>query len=231
MKNTTLVSFAFLILSLFGVSCNSQTSLNEEDMALSNQLNFEAQILQEIRNLTDSVFSIAQPADKEELYFDHDTVAMEKFRSKELIALSFKANMLKAPSIVNELRDKVRRKGYAMYISESNFGYAADEICVIKTDDAYDMLRFEATNGANYDIFTEEIITRLKTWDKKYGLKFVGVGFDFVEADYSKTPVDIDRLAEELYEFCPDIVDQGVGSIEELKRETINTKKLFLWWD
>lgn len=34
-----------------------------------------------------------------------------------------------------------------------------------------------------------------------------------------------------MYEFCPDIVEQGTESIEELVEEIKKTKKLFLWWD
>ncbi|MDQ0230125.1 hypothetical protein J2S19_001377 [Metabacillus malikii] len=38
-------------------------------------------------------------------------------------------------------------------------------------------------------------------------------------------------LAHEMYDFCPDIVDQGTGSIENLIEELIETENLFLWWD
>ena len=42
---------------------------------------------------------------------------------------------------------------------------------------------------------------------------------------------EMQSFAQEMYEFCPDIVEQGTGSIEELIEEIKETKKLALWWD
>jgi len=38
-------------------------------------------------------------------------------------------------------------------------------------------------------------------------------------------------FAEEVYQFCPDVVDQGAGSIDALAEEMKRTNALFLWWD
>lgn len=38
-------------------------------------------------------------------------------------------------------------------------------------------------------------------------------------------------FSEEVYEFCPDIVDQGVGDMKKLKDSIKVNKELFLWWD
>jgi len=38
-------------------------------------------------------------------------------------------------------------------------------------------------------------------------------------------------FAKEMYKVCPDIVDQGTGSIEALAEEMKKTKRLFFWWD
>jgi hypothetical protein len=38
-------------------------------------------------------------------------------------------------------------------------------------------------------------------------------------------------LAQHLYEFCPDIVDQGCGSVDALADELAMTGRLVLWWD
>ena len=41
----------------------------------------------------------------------------------------------------------------------------------------------------------------------------------------------MDAFANEVYEFCPDAVDQGVGSIDELKKAITEMQGLWLWWD
>ena len=38
-------------------------------------------------------------------------------------------------------------------------------------------------------------------------------------------------FANEVYEFCPDIVDQGVGDVEKLAAGIAATKEVYLWWD
>jgi hypothetical protein len=34
-----------------------------------------------------------------------------------------------------------------------------------------------------------------------------------------------------MYEFCPDIVDQGVGTVARLAQELSKSRKLYFWWD
>jgi hypothetical protein len=34
-----------------------------------------------------------------------------------------------------------------------------------------------------------------------------------------------------MYEFCPDIVGQGVGSVAGLAKELNKSQKFYFWWD
>jgi hypothetical protein len=38
-------------------------------------------------------------------------------------------------------------------------------------------------------------------------------------------------VAREQYAYCPDIVDQGVGSIGELAAEHVCSPSWYFWWD
>ena len=38
-------------------------------------------------------------------------------------------------------------------------------------------------------------------------------------------------FAQEVYEFCPDIVDQGVGDVGALAEILDDTRRVYLWWD
>ena len=42
---------------------------------------------------------------------------------------------------------------------------------------------------------------------------------------------ELKGLAKEIDTFCPDIVEQGTGTISGLIEEMKETGKLFLWWD
>ena len=121
--------------------------------------------------------------------------------------------------------------GYVVFQSAQNFGSAPDRVAVLRSTDPFDPLRTMATNGTNYDIHTDSIITRLADWDRRYGLTIVGAGLDWVEAELVRPPPDWVAFAREVYEFCPDIVDQGTETVEALAEEMKESRTVYLWWD
>ena len=70
-----------------------------------------------------------------------------------------------------------------------------------------------------------------KEWDASYGLVFRGIAFDWVEAEFKKQPEDMLGFAQEVYKFCPDVVDQGTETVPALAAEMKRTNTLYLWWD
>jgi len=54
---------------------------------------------------------------------------------------------------------------------------------------------------------------------------------DWVDARITTDPANWKALAEEVYAFCPDVVDQGTGTVDALIEEVRSKKVLFLWWD
>jgi hypothetical protein len=77
-------------------------------------------------------------------------------------------------------------------------------------------LKAKGTNGDNYGVSTEDIITRLQQWDAKYGIETTDIEFDAVTVHFATVPDDTRPLADEIYEFCPDTVDQHFGCMEEI---------------
>nr|WP_253260919.1 DUF4253 domain-containing protein [Rhodanobacter glycinis] len=78
---------------------------------------------------------------------------------------------------------------------------------------------------------TEDLIRKLKQWDVAYGIDIVMADTDTIQLRLKTVPPDIHAFAKELYAFCPDIVDQGVGSVEKLERSIRESRTVFLWWD
>ena len=102
---------------------------------------------------------------------------------------------------------------------------------IASTNDPYKVMEFSETNGINYDIETKDIISKYKKWDQQFGIKPVGIGFDFCECEIINKDIDYKSLAEEVYEFCPDVVEQGTETVEHLEKEIKDTGRIFLWWD
>jgi hypothetical protein len=120
---------------------------------------------------------------------------------------------------------------HVVFKSEQNFGDGPDRVAVLRSSDRYDALRTMGTNGTNYDIDTDSIITRLREWDRRYGLTLVGAGDDWVELEVGRAPSDWLALAHEIHELCPDVVDQGTETVEALAAELEKSRHIFLWWD
>lgn len=120
---------------------------------------------------------------------------------------------------------------HVVFQSEQNFGHAPDRVAVLRSPDPFDALRTMGTDGTNYGIDTDGIITRLREWDRRYGLTLLGAGDDWVEVELGRAPPDWPAFAREVYEFCPDVVDQGTKTVDALAAEMMETRIVFLWWN
>lgn len=100
----------------------------------------------------------------------------------------------------------------------------SDRIVVAPTTDQFDILRFERTDGANYDLMTEDIIEKLKTLDEKYGIDIVGASCGSVEFVLKRIPKgkEASELGEWLLDFCPDIYEAP---------KSFPKGRVALWWD
>jgi hypothetical protein len=78
---------------------------------------------------------------------------------------------------------------------------------------------------------TEDVIRELESSDQEFGIDIWQAETDVVQLKLNRLPVDMKAFAARVYKFCPDIVDQGVGSARALEREIAKRKAVFLWWD
>lgn len=105
------------------------------------------------------------------------------------------------------------------------------ELVVGRGTSQFDILRIAASDAVNYGKETEALVKQIQAWDTACGVDIFQAETDTIQFRLKKLPADLDQFAEEVYEFCPDIVDQGVGSVDKLAEEIRDTGKLLLWWD
>jgi hypothetical protein len=137
----------------------------------------------------------------------------------------------KTDIILARLRRKLAPLHYLPFVVEMNEGLKRDRIGIIKGTDQYEILRIMHTNGAQYGISNEKLIDRLKEWEKIAPFTIIGADGDWVELEFRTLPKDLKAFAEDVYEFSPEAVEQGAGSVEELMKEIGKTNRLFLSWD
>ncbi|MDY3318381.1 DUF4253 domain-containing protein [Riemerella anatipestifer] len=225
MRNIFLSFLCFLGLT----SCNGQ-KLSADELKLIQEINLDQETALKIKKISTSEFQrTIGHSDREMLFENFESLKAYSKNLPKAIKITAKAN--DASDIVRNLKEQLLTKGLIIYKSEENYGRGDDTITILQSKNKFEPLLFEATNAVNYDIYTPQIIERLKLWDSYYGIKIYGVGFDFVSGEFKSKPKDLSKFAKEMYDFCPDIVDQGVGDIIELENTLKSTNDFFLWWD
>jgi hypothetical protein len=105
------------------------------------------------------------------------------------------------------------------------------ELVVASAESQFEILRIAASDAVNYGKETEDLVRTLQRWDKLYGIDIYAAETDTIRLKLKSLPKDMAAFANEVYEFCPDIVDQGVGDVEKLAAGIAATKEIYLWWD
>lgn len=129
-------------------------------------------------------------------------------------------------------RDRLMNEGKFIFISEFA-GNGSDYVVTIvgDTNDPYKIMEWSETNGLNHNIDTKDIVEKYRQWNNRFGVIPFAIGFDFCECEIINKQIDYIALANEVYEFCPDVVDQGTETIEALAAEIMENGTIFLWWD
>lgn len=80
-----------------------------------------------------------------------------------------------------------------------------------------------------------EIHVRLMfEWYRDYGAEIVGLDGSVLEMRVARPPkskAEAEALARQQYAYCPDIVDQGVQTVENLALTLVDSTVWYFWWD
>jgi len=150
-----------------------------------------------------------------------------------LSGVVFKEPYATSTSLVERLYPTFHAKGYSVFVLEQHFNLQRkpDDLAIVKTPDKYTVIRYLQTDAGNYDISNDSLVGLIQKLDARYSLDLIGAGSDWCEFVIRKEPADWLAFAKEVYALCPDIVDQGTGTVEALAEEQKRTKHLYLWWD
>jgi hypothetical protein len=156
-------------------------------------------------------------------------------RSRDTAARSVVVPKANAEGVLLRLRSELP-KGIIAFIGTTN-GLGDErhkegaEIVVAKGQTQFDVLRVARSDAVNYDMGTEDLVRKLQSYDDAFGIDIIHAETDTIEFDLVGNPTSFSDFAADLYEFCPDIVDQGVGTVEELEEQIVVAGRIYLWWD
>lgn len=95
----------------------------------------------------------------------------------------------------------------------------------------FDILRLARTDACNYGMDTAAVIARLEQFNRTCGIRIWQAESDTVQFHVLRETVDFSVLAQDLYRFCPDIVDQGCRTVDNLEQILRTHRRVLLWWD
>ena len=86
-------------------------------------------------------------------------------------------------------------------------------------NDPFSLIRQAHTSAGNYDLDTEGIISRLSAWQSVCSLRVIDASHDSITIGFDTLPTDLDGFVKELCDFCPDLIDQGAGSLPDVIKQ------------
>ena len=227
--------FYFLLL-LLTISCLNKSDSKSDVISNfasndinKNGLNIDSKLLSDIKNDIKK-----EPIDLNREVWNYDRQGNEEhyFLNKGLV---FKfVNEQKAHSIFNKYHDKVIEGNNYIFLTNMDFDESYNtyyDIVIIDVSDPFKLIEQIGTNGVNYDIYNPDVVKKLKEWNDQVNFKFVVIDVSRIHAYMKRLPNDINKFSLEVYEFCPDVIDQGYSSMEEMISDYKENKYFWLWWD
>ncbi len=203
---------------LLMAAASPQDGLSHSELHLAAQIGFEADVLLLVKEEAKSPIHRLSGYDEEgyQIMANGIVISVPWSRSDQVLW---------------SLREKLKPRNYMAFQIEINNSLKVDRIGIIKGTDPYEILRIMHTNGDDDDVSHEDVIAKLKQWEKRIRFEIVGAENDWVEIEFRTMPQDLKVFADDVYEFSPDTVDEGTGSLAELIKDISATKSLVLWWD
>lgn len=181
--------------------------LNSRDRHLCDSLQIDSSVLLAVRAHTDSVF---QPFSTNlEMVLNKDMDIDSNVQA--IPGFIFPASAAQAQELISNLSSSFGGKGYTIFLLDQHFGIGGrgDLVAVVHSLDQYRILRQVQTDGINYDIDNDSLISIIRQFDTRYSLSLRGAGGDWCEFEIRQPSPNWMQMAYEAYLACPDIVEQA----------------------
>lgn len=107
-------------------------------------------------------------------------------------------------------------------------------ILLLPTKEPWQAAAWMGFASPNFDITPQEHAAVHKYWHERFGAEPIACdpeSFEFLVKDPPVTKNDALALGRAMFAYCPDIVDQGTGSIDSLAALILKGSAWFFWWD
>lgn len=202
---------------------------------MNNELSIDNELIVEIETFSNQKLSKLKFKELDYDYSAETSPYLEKLLENGLM-LSF-LEREKAFKLYDHMYKKALLKGCQIFLTNMELKFIPSkpyetyyDFVIIKSTEIADIFNLIKTEAVNFDLNTEQIIEKIKSWDKYAKIQLTVVDYDRVEGYLSTKPKEARKFANEIYEFAPDVIEQGTQTKKELIRE-LNEGYFWLWWD
>jgi Domain of unknown function (DUF4253) len=155
-------------------------------------------------------------------------------REEDARALSVIVPAVTADPLVQRLRARLGPgwsawRGTTRFVDEDDdFGV---EVVVGAGHSFADIIRQAHVDPANFDLNEQDVVEQLDAWHRAIGIDVLHADTESVTLQLARVPADVDAFAAQVHAFCPDLVDQNLGSMVALVELIRERQPLPLWWD
>jgi hypothetical protein len=90
------------------------------------------------------------------------------------------------------------------------------------------------TGPLNHENDVARLCAVLRSWEDRYGIRVVGLGFDVLVVSVAAPPAtatEAEQAAGEHFALCPDHLLQGAGSLDVYAQSLVGEHCWTFWWD
>lgn len=152
---------------------------------------------------------------------DYDFEDLAPFR-RECPGLAPPGELMEDPDVVADWYAGILDDG-SMPLGLAAVGRGADALAVMGWQGA-----------VNHNKWTAPLSAVVRSWEERFGVRVVRIGFDTLDVSVAAPPVTTDhalRVAAEHWAFCPDNITQGPGALAGYAQSIRGRNSWSFWWD
>ena len=221
--------FGLFFLLAITSSCYGQINAGKEKASHSDQIE---DITREIEDLTGKKFgehSVMRfvPSDSIEWMMEQvDSV----IAGKRLKGVDYNT----AYEISERYFDQVKALDHYLYLTHLHFDEALRsyyDIAIVPQTDPLEVIRMVGTTPYNYGLSNADVIEWFRQRQQEFDFYITVVDEDRLEANILTEPESYEALGKAIYEFCPDVIEQGHDDMKSLVDFLKESKSMWFWWD
>jgi len=213
-------------------SCNSNSQSNSTKSIELNGLQIDSKIIKDISKISNkeveknSVIRYKAADSSNQLFESYDSIVP---------GIKFKfVNQKTAYKIIESHFENVKKTKNYLFLTNLDFDDSYNsyyDIVIAPVADQLELIKFVGTEPVNYGLSNKDVVDWFRKKQSEFDFDIIVADFSRIETKLKSDPKSYEKLGKEIYEFCPDVIDQGHSDMNELIEYLKTSKHMWFWWD